>query len=189
MRIARKRRYGAEAWGCQRRYPKVVEAHRSFTLDVKITLAQVLRAGGGTVLTVQQRRCEICGRTVYEDRRSRIIEAARVKSGEEPAEKFIAGLLGSRRRKDADRLADVVQVLKDYAIEGTLEIPRELNELRGELRELKAGDVRLPFYEFTDDSHPKTVTRLTSGFIKKQGETPRHEIDNGLWVIREDRET
>jgi hypothetical protein len=139
-------------------------------------------------LTVQQRRCGICGRLVYEDRESRIIEAAWVESGEEPAEEFIAGLMASGKARDLRRLADAAQILKDYAIAGDLEIPRELNDLRGELRELKAGDVRLPFYEFTDESHPKTVTRITSGFLKKQDKAPRGEIDKGLWVMREDKE-
>jgi hypothetical protein len=140
-------------------------------------------------LTVQRRRCNDCGRTIYEQGRARIIEAARVRTGNEPVEELLVRLENSRRSEDTQRLAGVAIQLEAYAQEGTLEIPRELNHLRDDLWEIKAGDARLTFYKVTDDLHPVPVARLTSGFIKKQERAPRREIDKGLWVIREDQKT
>ena len=142
---------------------------------------------GGTVLTVQRRVCDYCKRTIYEQGRARIIEAARLSAGTEPVEELLGRLEDSKHSRDRRRLADVAILLEEYAREGTLERPRELNHLRAELREIKAGDVRLTFYEFIDQVHSVRVTRLTTGFIKRQQRTSRREIDRGLWVIREDR--
>lgn len=90
--------------------------------------------------------------------------------------------------KDVNRLADVATVVETYARTGELEKPRELNDLEGDLRELKAGDVRLSFYEVTDDLHGKPVIRLTEGFLKTQLPTQRKHINWGLRVVREDRQ-
>jgi hypothetical protein len=148
-----------------------------------------LLAGGGTVLTVQRWRCTACGRTIYEQGRARIIEAARTRAGEEPVEELLTRLESSRKPKDVDRFADAALVLEEYAREGTLEIPRELNHLREELWEIKPGDVRLTFYELNDAIHAVRVTRLATGFIKRQQRAPRREINRGLWVVREDNQT
>ena len=110
-----------------------------------------------------------CGRTIYEQGRERIIEAARTLAGEEPAEELLARLEASGRQKDVERLADTVIVLEDYARKGELEMPRELNKLRDGLWELKAGDVRLPFYELGDRAHSLVVARLTSGSSRSKG--------------------
>jgi hypothetical protein len=137
-------------------------------------------------LTVQRGRCEICGRTLYEHGRARIIEAARTSSGREPAEEFFSAMEVSRHRRDIQRLADAATLLEEYANEGTLERPRELNHLRYELWEIKPGDVRLPFYELADISHGLLVVRLTSGFLKTQRFTQQQHINWGLRVARED---
>jgi len=146
--------------------------------------------GRGTVLTVHRRRCERCGRTVYVPEQSKVIEAARTADGREPVEEFFAKLEKSGKKgkhKDVSRLADVVDVLEDYARDRELDEPRELNFLEGDLWELKAGDVRISFYEVTDDLHDKPVFRLVEGFLKTQLTTQRKHINWGLRLIREDR--
>jgi hypothetical protein len=140
-------------------------------------------------LTVQRRRCKDCGRTVYEQGRARIIEAARLLDGTEPVEELLARMEASKKKQDEQRRADTAILLEEYAREGTLETPRSLNHLRDELWEIKPGDVRLTFYELTDPLHSVHITRLTTGFIKRQELAPRSEIDRGLWVIREDKQS
>jgi hypothetical protein len=141
-------------------------------------------------LTVHKQTCAHCGRTVYECGQARIIEAARTSSGDEPAEEFLQRLERSQKGKNTRRLADVAIVFEQFARTGTLEIPRELNDLRrGGLWEIKADDTRFPFYEFTDGDHSATIARLTSGFLKGTPKTPRKEIDNALWVMGEDRQS
>lgn len=141
-------------------------------------------------MTVHKQTCVHCGRTVYECGHARIIEAARTSSGEEPAEEFLQRLERSRRGKNTSRLADIALVFESYGRTGTLEIPRELNDLRrGGLWEIKAADSRFPFYVFTDGDHSATVARLTSGFLKGTRPTPRKEIDKALWVMGEDRQS
>ncbi|MEV6863279.1 hypothetical protein AB0M44_20020 [Streptosporangium subroseum] len=113
-----------------------------------------------------------------------MIEAARTIAGECRADAFIKKLEASRARRDAERLADILVRFERYAITGSLAIPRELNDLRDGIKEIKAGDVRLPFFDV-----PKSSTgaiRLTSGFIKKSWRTPRGYIDEAIWVRRED---
>jgi hypothetical protein len=85
-------------------------------------------------------------------------------------EELLARLEASKKAQDLQRLADAAV-------------------LREELWEIKPGDVRLTFYELTDGLHSVRVTRLTTGFIKRQRRAPRREIDRGLWVIREDKQT
>jgi Phage derived protein Gp49-like (DUF891) len=93
----------------------------------------------------------------------------------------------SGKRKDIQVLADIAVVFEELGLRGTLVVPRELNELRDGLWEIKVGDLRFPFYEAGDASHPSLAARLTSGFRKKTWRTPRQEIDKALWVMREDR--
>jgi hypothetical protein len=119
----------------------------------------------------------------------RIIEAALTLDGEEPVEECFRKLRDSRRKGDTQRLADIALVFEEYGRRGTLRIPRELNELRDDLREFKVGDVRFPFYEVDDGKHPSIVARLTGGFQKQTLRTPRQQIDKALWVMREDRQS
>jgi hypothetical protein len=141
-------------------------------------------------LTVHRQTCGDCGRTVYASGQMRIIEAARISEGIEPVEAFLRGLETSRKGRSAQkntlRLADIAIRIETYARTGNLETPRELNDLRDGLREIKAGDVRLPFYELIDENHLAMIARLTSGFFKGTQETPRKQIAKGLWVMRED---
>ncbi len=139
-------------------------------------------------MTVRRRRCTTCHRSIIAQGPARIIEAARTLEGAEPAEEYIAKLENSRRKTDLDRLAVVVIVLEEYARLGRLRIPLELNQLRDDLWEIKAGVIRLPFYEPNDSSHVSVVTRLTSGFVKKQRNTPQGEIRRGIWVMGQDRQ-
>lgn len=144
-------------------------------------------------MTVQRNTCIVCGRTVYERGQAKIIEAARAATGDEPVEEFIAKLevaavrKKGRRETAVQRLADLADVFEDFARNGKLEVPRELNQLKDDLWEIKPGDVRLPFYETTDTAHGIAVVRLTSGFYKTQQLTQRHHINWALRVMREDR--
>jgi hypothetical protein len=123
---------------------------------------------------------------VYECGHTRIIEAARTRDGEEPAEEFMQRLEDSKKKSDLQRFADVAIVFEEYGSRGTLRVPRELNQLRDGLWEIKAGDIRFPFYEMTDGHHPAVVARLTGAFTKGTRRTPRREIDRALWVMKED---
>lgn len=105
--------------------------------------------------------------------------------GECPADEFLVALENSRKPKDRDRLAAILMLFEDYA-EGELEIPRELNDLRDGVREIKAGDVRLPFFEV--DGTKTGAIRLTHGFVKRGEKAPREQIDKASWIRREDKE-
>jgi hypothetical protein len=140
-------------------------------------------------LTVQRRGCTACGRKIYAQGSARVIEAARTLEGEEPAEEYLAKLEKSRRPAALRRLADVAIVLNEYAREGRLRIPLEMNHLQGDLWEIKVGDTRLPFYELNDALHDTIATRLTHGFKKGQWPTPKGEIRKGRWIIGQDGQT
>jgi hypothetical protein len=127
--------------------------------------------------------CSDCGRICYERGRARVIEAARTMARRSPADEFLRMLAGGGRA-NLRRLADIMVRFEDMARLGTLPIPRELNELRGGIWEIKAGNVRLPFFDV--DRLPITELRVTSGFLKRQERTPRREIDRAEWVRRED---
>lgn len=113
-----------------------------------------------------------------------MIEAARTTTGECRADEFIKKLENSRSDKDMARLADILVRLERFAMTGTLAVPRELNDLREGIREIKAGDVRLPFFDVPQST--SGAIRLTSGFLKKSWRTPRRHIDEAIWVRRED---
>ncbi|WP_156056496.1 hypothetical protein [Streptosporangium roseum] len=81
-------------------------------------------------------------------------------------------------------MADILVRLERYAVTGTLAVPRELNDLRDGIREIKAGDVRLPFFDVPGSI--ANAIRLTSGFFKSSWKTPRKHIDEAIWVRRED---
>ena len=127
--------------------------------------------------------CVTCGRTVVENGATLLVEAARVIDGREPALEFMA-TLGEGKKKDLERLASLMFRIEHYARYGELVIPRELNELRDGLWEVKAGDVRMIF--FAADHSDRGAIRLTNGFVKSSQRTPRREIDTAIWVRRED---
>lgn len=93
-----------------------------------------------------------------------------------------------RKQKDRQRLAAVAIVFEEYASCGRLRVPREFNQLRGELWEIKVGDIRFPCYELRGDNHPVMVTRLTGAFTKGTRKTPRRELDRASWVMKEDKQ-
>lgn len=113
-----------------------------------------------------------------------MIEAAVDGDGAARAEIFIDRLGASRVGKDLIRLTDSLIRLEDFARTGSLDIPRELNDLRDGIKEIKVGDVRWLFYE----PAPRACAsvRLTHAFLKGTQRTPRREIDLALWIRRED---
>jgi phage-related protein len=115
-----------------------------------------------------------------------MIEAARTVDGASPVDDWLRTLERSRNPKDQRRAAEIAILFEDYADNETLEVPRELNDLRDGIRELKPGDVRLPFFEV-----PRTrsgAIRLTHGFLKRSWKAPRAEIDRALWGRKQDME-
>ncbi|MFJ9674862.1 type II toxin-antitoxin system RelE/ParE family toxin [Streptomyces sp. NPDC101221] len=135
--------------------------------------------------TVQRTTCTDCSRISYEQGTALMIEAARTTEGRFEADEFIADLEKNyKRRGNLQRLADIAIRLEEFAERGTLRVPLQLNHLRNDIYEVKAGDVRLPFFYCTHFTG-KTV-RLTHGFLKKSQKTPRKHIDKALWVMRED---
>ncbi|MCX5352005.1 type II toxin-antitoxin system RelE/ParE family toxin [Streptomyces mirabilis] len=114
-----------------------------------------------------------------------MIEAARTTEGRAEADEFIADLERNlKRRGNLQRLADIAIRMEEFAERGTLRVPLQLNHLRDDIYEIKAGDVRLPFFYGTHFVG-KTV-RLTHGFLKKSQKTPRKHIAKALWVMKED---
>lgn len=114
-----------------------------------------------------------------------MIEAARTRDGKAEADLFIGQMEVDRKKKgNLRRLADIAIRMEEFSDRGTLRVPMQLNQLTDDLHEIKAGDVRLPFY-YCSHYTGKTV-RLTHGFLKKSQKAPRKEIGKGLWIIRED---
>ncbi|GAB3337672.1 hypothetical protein RMN56_10285 [Micromonospora halotolerans] len=112
-----------------------------------------------------------------------MVEAARISDGTALADEFLQKL--EKKRGGLELVAAVAVRFEDIARTGTLEIPRELNELRDDLWEIKAERVRLPFY-WTQRAFASKAIRITHGFLKGTWKTPRGEIDKALWVRRED---
>lgn len=118
-----------------------------------------------------------------------MIEAARNRSGQEPADAFMKKLFSSRRKRRS--LDDLVILMEEWAQYGELQVPLQQRQLRGDLWEIKTSELRFPYYELADAEHGRIV-RLTHGFEKDFGRTvdakcPRKHIDMGLWMIEEDR--
>lgn len=134
-------------------------------------------------MTVLLRECDTCGRKVVEDGATYNVELSLDRDGNALAGKFL-DRLENGKDADRDRLADILVRIETFARTGTLIVPRELNFLSGDLWEIKAGTVRLPFYYRKEA--PCGQVRITHGFVKKSVKTPRREIDLGLAIIRED---
>ena len=135
-------------------------------------------------MTELRSECGRCQRVCFERGGRVMIEGARDGYGGTLADEFIQELESSKSKKNLNRLADIAVRFEEYSLHGTLEVPRELNQLTPIISEIKAGDVRLPFYE-TNTCHSR-VARLTHGFVKRQQRTPRKEIHKAEWVYRED---
>lgn len=148
----------------------------------------------GTVLNVLSTRpCTECDRTCVQPGATYTVEAARRDNGDEPVLKFFGELIydamsgKGRNRDDATRrLADIAIVLERYAMTGYLEPERELKPLQ-DIYEIKAGDVRLPFYY--QHRHPVTpAVRLINGFIKHwPNRHPQRLIRFAQLIYREDK--
>lgn len=112
-----------------------------------------------------------------------MIEAAKCPDGY-LADQWLAKLEGSRKQQDKQDLADIIMVFEDYAYRDCLDFPREINDLRDGIREIKAGSHRFPFF------HPRPgstfASRLTHGFPKRQRFTERQNISKAIWVRKED---
>jgi phage-related protein len=129
--------------------------------------------------------CARCGRSFYKRGPMKTIETAKDRAGEEPAEKFISDLECSGSRKKRERAADIAVRFEDYSRTGRLRT-RDLNDLEDGIRELKAGAVRLPFYDAVVNGHTNLI-RLTHGFMKNGEKCPRKEIRKALAIRETDR--
>lgn len=128
--------------------------------------------------------CEACGRICFQRGGRVVIEAAWTRDHRAPSDEFLQDLEG--RKRTLSLAAAVAMRFEDLARYGKLEIPRELNELRDGLWEIKAERVRLPFFWMLEPSHARAI-RLTHGFLKGTERTPRREIDRAGWIRTEDR--
>ncbi|MGW6411051.1 type II toxin-antitoxin system RelE/ParE family toxin [Streptomyces vinaceus] len=113
-----------------------------------------------------------------------MIEAAVTEDGASPVDDYLNSLFSSGKKADLDRLAGILIRFEAYAQHGTLEIPRELNELRDGLWEFKSGRDRTPFFYL--ESSKSNALRVTHGFIKRQERTPQKEINWAMRIRRED---
>lgn len=134
-------------------------------------------------MTVLLSECGDCGRKVLESGAMFNVELALDRNGHALAEDFLNRLAGGKDA-DRDRYADILVRVETFARTGTLVVPRELNHLSGDLWEIKAGTVRLPFYYRKQQTCGQV--RVTHGFLKRTPKTPRKEIDLGLAILRED---
>ncbi|GAB7047891.1 hypothetical protein JCM9534A_30170 [Catenuloplanes indicus JCM 9534] len=89
-------------------------------------------------------------------------------NGAAPADAFLEELI---RKEDFGRIADVLIRFEEFARTGTLDVPLQLNSLGNDIWEIKAVDVRLPFYYANSHSRCRAV-RLTNGFLKNGRECP-----------------
>ncbi|BDD73558.1 hypothetical protein GCM10023177_34480 [Streptomyces violaceoruber] len=139
---------------------------------------------GGTVITeLNRQECTDCSRIYYERGRRHMVEAARTAEDSYPCDDFFRELETSKKKKDRERLATILMVLEDFA-HRELAFPREINNLEDGIRELKPGDVRLPFFDVPESR--AGAVRLTHGFIKGTPWAPRGEIRRAFWVREED---
>lgn len=138
-------------------------------------------------MTVQGKRCYDCGRTFYKRGPRKTIESALDRENVERATEYITKIERSRSRTNKNRAADIAIRFEDYARFGRLRAPRELNELESGIKEIKAGDVRLPFYEAHAIDHSDLI-RLTHGFHKNSKECPLPEIRRAIAIRREDQQ-
>lgn len=145
---------------------------------------------GGTVITGQplagRQLCADCSRVSYERGPYYVIEAALDRNLTFQADEYLMELRGSKSKTKRRRIADLAVVFEEYAFEGELEVPLQLNQLRGEIWEFKTAADRLPFYECNDGS--AKAIRMTHGFMKKTQKTPRREIDKAEAIAAIDRD-
>lgn len=126
-----------------------------------------------------------CGRWVIEEGQRRRVEAAWDRDGAARAVNWAKDLTsGPFRKRNESRLADLAIRLEEYCLRGTLRVPDQLNHLKDEIWEIKAGVLRLPFFHV-----PVTATgsvRATHGFTKNSQKTPPHEIRAAAAIMKED---
>jgi hypothetical protein len=137
-------------------------------------------------LTVQGSRCFRCGRIFYKRGPRKTIESALDRENKQPATEYITKIERSRSRANRKRAADIAIRFEDYARFGRLRAPREVNDLEDGIKEIKAGDVRLPFYEANAADHSDLI-RLTHGFHKNSKDCPPPEIRRAIAIRREDQ--
>lgn len=100
------------------------------------------------------------------------------------ADEFLRALEQSRKEKDMELLATILQVFEDFAHRDSLHFPREINDLGDGIREIKPDKSRFPFFAVPGTSNG--AVRLTHGFYKKQRFTERYNINKAKWVRKED---
>lgn len=115
-----------------------------------------------------------------------MIEAALAADGVALADEYLAALEKSKKDRDQDHLTDIVLVFEEFARTGELIIPRELNELRDGLWEIKVGKARFPFFYLAESA--AGALRLTHWFKKGTDKTPIGEINKANWVRGKDLE-
>lgn len=129
-------------------------------------------------------KCEHCDRVSLERVKFYVIEGAWDRESECQVDHYLRELEASNDSSRLRRAADIAIVLEEYAHEGFLSVPRQLNSLRAGVHELKSGIDRLPFYFAREQAD--TAVRITHGFTKKSQRTPRKHIDLALAIANLD---
>ena len=121
-----------------------------------------------------------------------LVEGARTNGPQAatPSVEFIESL---KENQDQQRLALIQTRLERFSRQGEQSLGRNVRELRDGLWEIKAGDVRLPFFHIDETMESRcdrgTVIRLTHGFIKRGMRAPEAEINRARWIWGEDRQS
>ncbi len=134
-------------------------------------------------MTVPFDSCTVCGRILIERGEKHVIEAAFDRANQHPAVNELVAMLEHKRSGVRAIANDMLLLIEDFADTGTAEIPRQLNELRDGIWELKAQKFRLPFYYSDTDC---ATVRLTHGFMKNTEKTPLRHIDIAKAIRKED---
>lgn len=110
------------------------------------------------------------------------------RDGSSPADDFL--LEQEKEPRRLQELADIAIRFEKLALTGRLVPPDEINDLGGDLFEIKGrswAGIRLPFYYRRDHSHIRAI-RITSGFIKSSMSTQRRHKNFARMIWSEDLE-
>jgi len=106
---------------------------------------------------------------------------------------YLEDLANSRNRRKQSRFTDILARFEALSIYGELEPPREINDLRGSIREIKTAEDRILFFEVAATTRHRRAVRLTNACEKRvsktsHGRLPRKHLELAEAIERIDRE-
>ena len=161
-------------------------------------------------MTGQFETCSICSRKELQKGKVNRLEVALDENNEHPIITELENFINSPRKKDDRyrRYADLMQVLAEFVHEPLGMLEKDLNYLRDDIWELKAGTLRILFGEGNCQDHEsgsqsaRTLTlptwvkqpdpatacgRATNAYEKDGKKAPRKRIDKAVGILREDK--